>query len=137
MICLLDANVLIALINPGHVHHDRAGEWFGSPEREFATCPMTQGALMRHYFRDTEKPTASGALELLSGIESMPGHQFWQDQLSFSEVSLAGVMGHRQVTDAYLVALALKHRAKLVTFDVGLSLLRPDATLLVDVASSG
>jgi predicted nucleic acid-binding protein len=98
MILLLDANVLIALTNRSHIHHERARQWFGNKERMFATCPVTQGALVRHYFRDAEQPQSNGVFQLLRQIESMVGHVFWQDMLVYSKISLVGVIGHRQLT---------------------------------------
>jgi hypothetical protein len=133
MTWLLDANVLIALINVSHVHHGRARHWFSNARPEFATCPITQGALVRHYFRDTTDPNATGVTDLLSVIEGMPGHTFWGDDLPYSRVLFRGVIGHRQVTDAYLAALARHHGSRLATLDTALSALHEDvAELLPD-----
>jgi len=131
MIRLLDANVLIALTNRSHIHHDRARQWFGRKDRSFATCPITQGSLVRHYYRDAENAALNGALQLIQLIESMPGHEFWPDTLAYSEISLAGVIGHRQVTDAYLIALAASHGGQLATMDRGLALLYPEKVVYV------
>ena len=128
---LLDANVLIALINRRHTHHERARQWFGNKSRPFATCPITQGALVRHYFRDVEQAGPDGAQLLLQQIESMRGHEFWSDSLAYSEVELAGVIGHRQVTDAYLVALAANCGGQLATMDRGLALLHPNSVVFI------
>lgn len=128
---LLDANVLIALTNRRHIQHERARQWFGGKDRSFATCPITQGALLRHYYRDAERPDINGAFYLLKQIESMPGHEFWPDALSYSKISLAGVIGHRQVTDAYLVALAAERGERLATMDRGLALLHPEKVVFV------
>jgi len=128
---LLDANVLIALVNRSHVHHERARQWFGRKGRPFATCPITQGALVRHYYRDAEHSHQNGARQLIRQIESMPGHEFWPDKLAYSNISLAGVIGHRQVTDAYLVALASSCDGQLATMDRGLALLHPGNVVLI------
>ena len=131
MSLLLDANVLIALTNRRHIHHERARQWFGNKSRPFATCPVTQGALVRHYYRDTEQAAPDGARRLLQQIASIPGHEFWSDSLAYVEVDLTGVIGHRQVTDAYLVALAASCGGQLATMDRGLALLHPDSVVFI------
>jgi hypothetical protein len=113
------------------VHHERARQWFGGTDRVFATCPITQGALVRHYYRDADKPEINGAFQLLRQIESMPGHEFWKDKLSYSEIKLTGVIGHRQVTDAYLVALAAICGGKLASMDQGLALLHHEKVVFI------
>ncbi len=128
---LLDANVLIALVNVSHVHHGRASCWFRETSPPFATCPITQGALVRHYFRDAINPTSRGVAALLAGIERMRSHTFWPDDLPYARVRFAGVIGHRQVTDAYLAALARKHNARLTTLDTALAALHEDVAELV------
>jgi len=128
---LLDANVLIALVNVSHVGHDRARRWFAALRPAFATCPITQGALVRHYFRDTVRADGSTALRLIARIESMHDHEFWFDDVSYREISYRGVIGHRQVTDAYLAALARKHGARLATMDAALAALQDDVAELL------
>jgi len=86
---------------------------------------------VRHYYRDAENAASNGALQLIQLIESMPGHEFWPDTLAYSEISLAGVIGHRQVTDAYLIALAASHGGQLATMDRGLALLYPEKVVYV------
>ena len=128
---LLDANVLISLVNVSHIHHQRARRWFSNVKNDFATCPITQGALVRHYFRDTEYPSAEDAVALLSEIEGMPGHTFWRDDVPYSKVRYAGVIGHRQVTDAYLAALARHHAGRLATLDRALCALHEEVAEFV------
>jgi len=118
---LLDANVLIALVNESHVHHERALLWFAKEKPPFATCPITEGALVRHYFRETEFPSARDAAGIVGEIHQVPRHHFWNDALSYSDIDYRGVIGHRQVTDAYLVSLAGENKGKLATMDKGLS----------------
>lgn len=127
---LLDANVVIALSLSGHVHHEaasarrEAGAW-----PRFATCPITQGALLRASVREgMSTRQAVGALE---GICRIRGHEFWPDDLAYLGVELGQVVGHRQVTDAYLAALARAHRGRLATFDAGLAATHPDVAELV------
>ena len=132
MTLLLDANLLIALTNQQHVHHSRARSWFAAGVKSFATCPITQGALLRHYYRDVDKAESDGAVRILKQIEAMPSHEFWQDTIAYTEVRLAGVIGHRQVTDAYLVSLAMNHGGKLATMDKGLALMHDKNVVYVE-----
>jgi uncharacterized protein len=129
---LLDGNVLVALVTHSHVHHDAAQAWFASSNVPFATCPITQGTLIR-LLMNVGKMTAQGAVDVLTALVGHPRHRFWPDAFGYDAVNWTGVIGHRQVTDAYLAALARRHRGRLVTFDGGLAGLHPD----VAVAFSG
>lgn len=132
MTWLLDANVLIALCAPDHVDHSRAANWyFSEKNRKFATCPMTQGALIRFQLRFGRGIKATQAWRLLAAVCAFPNHQFWPDDISFNEVPTKGILGHRQVTDAYLVALAVKHKGCVVTMDEGLFALHSAQSLLI------
>ncbi|MBI3157659.1 MAG: PIN domain-containing protein [Burkholderiales bacterium] len=122
---LLDGNVLYALIDEAHVHHAAAQRWFAAFPGDFATCPITQGTLLRLAMRLAERSLAQ-ALALLQAVSDHPRHRFWPDELAYADVRWHGVIGHRQVTDAYLAALARHHGAKLATFDRGLVALHPD-----------
>jgi toxin-antitoxin system PIN domain toxin len=126
---LLDANVLIAATITTHVHHDAASRWLAASDLTFATCPITQGSLLRLAIR--EGATASAALSLLEQLAAHPRHVFWPDELSYGDVRLAGVVGHRQVTDAYLAQLCRLRGAQLATFDAGLAALHEDVAVLV------
>ncbi len=129
MTVLLDANVLIALTAVGHVHQDRAERWLSGLDEEHATCPITQGALLRVLLHSGA--VLGDALAALASVTSHHRHRFWPDDVGFDAVSLAGVVGHRQVTDAYLAGLARHHGGRLATLDAGLAALHPDvATLL-------
>lgn len=127
---LLDANVLIALTTRTHSHHEQATKWFAAERPHFATCPITQGSLIRFYLHSVPGATATAARELLHSITSMPRHEFWPDELSYSNLELHGVIGHRQVTDAYLVALSRHHKSVLITFDRGLATLHSGVRLI-------
>lgn len=131
MTTLFDANVLVALIVAEHVHHDAAKEWFSASDATFATCPITQGSLVRFLLRTGQ--SAASARSVISAIEEMPRHEFWSDSLSFADVETDGVVGHRQVTDAYLAQLARKHHGQLATLDRGLAHLHHDVAVLVAV----
>jgi hypothetical protein len=125
---LCDGNVLVALVTRTHVHHRAAQSWFAESEEPFATCPITQRTLLRLLMRVGEM-TADGALAVLSSVTSHARHRFWADDLGYAEVFWRGVLGHRQVTDAYLAALARRHRGRLITFDAGLAALHADAAV--------
>ncbi|HUH71733.1 MAG TPA: TA system VapC family ribonuclease toxin [Mycobacterium sp.] len=129
MTTLLDANVLIALVVADHVHHEPAEQWLSSTSAAFATCPMTQGSLVRLLIREGQ--TTAAAHEVITAIAVDPRHEFWPNSVSFADVNLAGVVGHRQVTDAYLAQLARTHNGRLATFDQGLAQLHSDVAQLV------
>ena len=129
MTCLLDANVLIALVDPDHVHHRPAVDWFSGSDDGFATSPITQRALIRHLLRAGHAAGEIGAA--LSRIQALPRHEFWPDDVAFTSDVIAGVVGHRQVTDSYLCHLARRHSGKLATFDRALAAVHRDATVQV------
>lgn len=131
MTILLDANVLIALLVNDHVHHDAAEAWFVSTQDAYATCPITQGSLVRLLLRDGQSAHVASAL--LAELGAEPRHEFWPDDLSFDTVPLTGVIGHRQVTDAYLAHLARVRGGRIATFDQGLAKLHSDVAELVPV----
>jgi toxin-antitoxin system PIN domain toxin len=128
---LLDGNVLIALAVADHVHHAVARTWWLEAPDRFATTPMTQGTLLRFLLRERlPVATALGVLDRLTGSEH---HEFWPDDAPFTRRALRGVMGHRQVTDAYLAELARRHRGRLVTLDAGLASVHADVAELLPV----
>jgi uncharacterized protein len=140
---LLDVNMLIALSWPSHLHHRVAHAWFSknSPEG-WATCPLTQCAFVRISSNPKIVPeavTPSEALDLLRQIVSQEHHTFWPDDVALLDACIPGkfLAGHRQVTDAYLLGLAIQHGGRLVTLDRGvLALARsgtPEASALVIV----
>lgn len=121
---LLDVNVLIALVDPVHVQHDAAHEWFGRVgETSWATCPMTENGLLRivDHPRYPSSPGAPAAVaEVLAGLRSLPGHLFWPDDISLMDaerIDTQRLLSHGQVTDTYLLALALAHGGQLASFD--------------------
>ena len=126
---LLDCNVLIALATPEQSLNARAAAWFLKGHR-FATCPITQGALFRFHLRAGVEATAESAKLLLDSISSLPRHEFWPDDVSYLDLPAAGIAGHRQVTDAYLVLLARKHGGSVATLDQALAAVHAGATLL-------
>jgi uncharacterized protein len=130
---LLDANVLVALADAAHVHHTPAVRWFASTTVPFATCPITQGALLRVLLRLGAVPSADAAVQVLAGFTAHPRHRFWKDEIDYTKLSWNGVMGHRQITDAYLAALARHHGGRLATLDRPLAALHADVAELIPV----
>ena len=127
--CLLDANVLIALATPQHSLNARAAQWFRKGYR-FATCPITQGALYRFHLRAGSDATPESAKLLLESISALPRHEFWPDDVSYLDLPPAGILGHKQVTDAYLVLLARRNGGTLITMDQALAAVHAGATLI-------
>ncbi|MFT4229965.1 MAG: PIN domain-containing protein [Microbacterium sp.] len=125
---LLDANTLIALTITEHVHFDRASIWFAGVA-EAALCPIVEGALTRYLVRVGVPAATIGAI--LRALHDDPRIEPWADDLSYADVDLRAVTGHRQVTDAYLAALAAHHRGRLATLDAALSRAHPERTLLI------
>jgi predicted nucleic acid-binding protein len=126
---LLDANVLIALIAPEHVHHEHATHWAADVER-FALCPIVEGALIRFAVR--LGATAAEACQSLRLVRDRRGYDFWPDSLSYADARLDHVRGYRQVTDAYLISLvASRPDCLLATLDEALVRAEPDQTVLV------
>jgi len=121
---LLDVNVLIALIDPTHVQHDRAHDWFAERGRHaWATCPLTENGVLRivgHARYPNSPGTPAAAAELVSILCSLGGHEFWPDDISLLDgqrVDSRRLLDSGQVTDSYLLALAVAHGGQLATFD--------------------
>lgn len=121
---LLDVNVLIALIDPAHVQHERAHAWFGSSGKSaWATCPLTQNGVLRivgHPRYPNSAGTPAAVAELMEGMMSLPGHEFWPDDVTLMDgnrIDRARLLDSAQVTDSYLLALAAAHGGQLATFD--------------------
>jgi hypothetical protein len=121
---LLDTNLLIALLWPSHEQHDLALKWFTRHRvRGWATCPMTQAGFVRivsnpAFSRDAVQPRE--AVHVLAANTAAKDHTFWPDELPFAEaVAFTGVrlLGHQQVTDAYLLGLAIRRGGVLATLD--------------------
>ena len=118
---LPDVNVLVALLNPAHVHHDAAREWFTTTSR-FATTPLTESGLVRMAMNPIVMGQAHGAaaaLEVLRSLRADERAEFLPDDSSLATamIDLVCLVGFRQVTDLHLVNLAAYHNARLITFD--------------------
>jgi len=124
MIGLLDVNTLVALFDPEHVHHRMAHDWFGTHRaRGWATCPLTENGLVRVISNPKypgRRATVSDAIGRLQRFRASGDHVFWADSVSISDtdrLALHHIQGHRQLTDVYLLALAVDHEGRLITFD--------------------
>lgn len=125
---LLDASALISLVVADHEHHDRVARWAAGVDR-IALCPIVEGALTRFLVRAGEAQAT--AVAILSALYRSPRWDFWEDSLSYEAVPLGHVVGHRQVTDAYLAALAKSRGSRLATLDRALAEALPDSTELI------
>jgi hypothetical protein len=127
-VSLLDVNVLCGLLSENFAGHSEAQQWFARNARNgWATCPFTQAGfvrLMSHPSASARPVSPAQALDVLSENLQHPRHEFWPDDLSVSETLTrwrTHLRGHQQITDAYLLALSLHQRGRLVTFDQGLA----------------
>lgn len=121
---LLDVNVLIALIDPAHVQHDRAHDWFRAiGKKAWATCPLTENGVLRivgHPRYPNSPGTPSAVAELVVVLRGLGGHEFWSDDLTLFDnqrIDRTRLLDSGQVTDTYLLALAHAHAGRLATFD--------------------
>jgi toxin-antitoxin system PIN domain toxin len=125
---LLDVNVLIALLDRRHVHHEAAHDWFAAAQAKgWATCPLTQNAVLR-ILGQPRYPNSPGppavVAPLVAELIRHPQHRFWPDSLSLldhSGVDATRLLEASQLTDTYLLALAVRHGGRLVSFDRRLS----------------
>lgn len=125
---LLDVNVLIALVDPAHLQHDQAHDWFSRKGRKgFATCPLTENGLIRIVghpkYPNTPGPPST-VVQSLVAIRGLPGHQFWPDKVSVADPAFfatARLSSHARVTDSYLLALAHANGGRLATMDTRLA----------------
>jgi len=120
---LLDINVLLALLDADHVDHQRAQEWISREiQHGWASCALTQNGFVRIVSqpRYPSPVSPSEAVERLRRATSTEYHEFWPCSISLLEdrrINASHVHGPRQVTDVYLLALAVEHGGRLVTFD--------------------
>lgn len=131
---LLDVNLLISLAWPNHVHHRAAQNWFRArSSQSWATTPVTESGFVRVSSNRSAIPSAvspSEALLMLSRIRQVRGHTFFPDDLELvlgnGYLSPARVVSYRLVTDAHLLAVARRHRARLATLDRGVAAMAGD-----------
>ena len=124
MTYLLDVNILVALIDPNHVGHEAAHRWFEAEgSKAWATCPMTENGVIRIVGNVRYPATPGSPAEVATIMAQMcrlPGHSFWPDDISLltaDHVDASQILTSAQVTDTYLLALAVANGGKLATFD--------------------
>lgn len=126
---LLDVNVILALLDSDHVSHDAAHQWWNTAKAVgWASCPLTENAVVRIMsqpsYSQPDQYSPRDVLNWLTEFATDTNHEFWSDDLSLTDtVQFAHhhILGHRQITDIYLLALAVKRNGALVTFDRSIS----------------
>jgi uncharacterized protein len=125
---LLDVNVLIALLDSDHASHDSAINWFVRHARAgWASCPITQNGCIRT-MSNLAYPNplpVQAVIKHLADACHQDIHEFWPDEVSLLDgdvVDSNRIHGPQQLTDIYLLALAVQHGGRLVTFDAGIPL---------------
>lgn len=123
-VALLDVNFLVALFDPDHLHHEVAHAWFGRHRGSgWATCPLTENGLLRVLSSPAYRAQpllAAELVERLAAFRASGDHCFWPDDLSLCDRArfASGLpIAHRQITDIYLLALAVARDGRLATFD--------------------
>ena len=124
---LLDVNLLVALFDPDHVHHDLAHDWFAdSRHRGWATCAHTENGLVRVLTNPAYRSPVSRPLDVIERLHAFCAsgdHHYWPDDVSLRDKDLfdpALIASHRTLTEVYLLGLAHRHRGRLATFDRGI-----------------
>jgi toxin-antitoxin system PIN domain toxin len=126
MRALLDVNVWISLIDPAHPHHRLAQDWFGAYNKGFASCPIIQNGVLRIMASPSYDSGDDGQysypmlFDLFKTSISKVNHSFWPDSISLLSASHFNhdmIMSDKQLTDIYLLGLAVAHGGCLVTFD--------------------
>ena len=127
MRALFDVNVIIALLDPDHVFHERAHQWWDeNRENGWASSPVTENGVVRvmsnpNYSRNI-RFTPQDLIVRLLGFAQQSNHEFWADNISIRDQKIFSpdrIHGSRQLTDIYLLALAVSRSARLATFDQG------------------
>lgn len=124
MRCLLDINVLIALLDPDHAFHHRAHAWWGGHGHSWASCPLTENGVVRvmasaAYSQAMRFTVAEMAARLIAFVEHSD-HAFWTNVLSIRDTrhfNHAAILSSKHLIDLYLLALAVENDGCLVTFD--------------------
>jgi toxin-antitoxin system PIN domain toxin len=136
---LLDVNVLLALFSQEHSNHVAAQRWFKEHEKKgWASCPFTQAAFVRLVSNPSFSRNAASPIEAVSLLEEntqTPYHEFWADNIPYAEaVAPFGLTlsGHQQITDAYLLGLAMHRKGRLATFDRSIAALLPEGKRKAD-----
>jgi hypothetical protein len=121
-ICLLDVNLLLALSDPMHIHHESAHRWFmENGQQGWATCPFTENGFIRvasHPNYPNRPGDVTAVLAILHRLCEAPNHHFWADDISILQIlEPEAIVTHAQITDVYLLGLAVHKLGKLATLD--------------------
>ena len=146
-VTLLDVNVMVALFDPDHVHHDLAHDWFAEQRvAGWETCPLTENGLVRVLSsqRVGAGLTIADIAARLRILKSVGRHVFWGDDVSLTDERLfrsKSIRGHRQVTDVYLAGLAQAKGGHLATLDRSIPVsaivdARPDLLQIIESSAS-
>jgi hypothetical protein len=119
---LLDVNLLLALSDPMHIHHELVHRWFAEKGRQsWATCPLTENGFIRiasHPNYPNRPGDVTAVLDIFRQFCEAPGHHFWPEDISILQILEAdAIITHVQITDVYLLGLAVHKRGKLATLD--------------------
>jgi len=120
---LLDLNVLISLTDSEHRHHQKARNWFASsPKQDWAICPFTEAGFLRVTTNPAFAParTLEQAIAILQALQRYPGYRYCpvdKNWVALTAPFASRIHGHQQVTDAYLLGIAIEEKRVLVTFD--------------------
>lgn len=119
---LLDVNLLLALSDPMHVHHEAAHRWFADRgHQSWATCPLTENGFLRvasHPNYPNRPGDVLAVYAILRQLCQAPGHQFWAEDISILEIlEPSAIITHAQITDVYLAGLAVHKKGRLATLD--------------------
>lgn len=118
---LLDVNVLVALLDEDHIHHAIATNWFRSPRLRWAICPLTEAGFLRHAARpQTKGASLRDAAKALERLAQEPGYSYQPLDTEWKTLTAPfadRIFGHKQITDAYLLGLAIQNNLVLVTLD--------------------
>jgi uncharacterized protein len=124
---LLDVNIWIALLDDAHVHNTAALALFALPGLKIATCPLVENGVLRILNLPSYSPNGQGGPAGFEAVRSKmrlacgdTDHEFWPDGISLVSEDIADwtrVFGHGQITDLYLLALAVARGGALATFD--------------------
>jgi len=120
--CLLDINLLLALSDPMHIHHPLAHRWFAEKgQHAWATCPLTENGFIRiasHPNYPNRPGDVTAVLAIFRQLCEAPGHRFWPEDTSILQIlEPDAIITHAQITDVYLLGLAVHKRGKLATLD--------------------
>ena len=119
---LLDVNLLLALTDPMHIHHEASHGWFVEKgQQSWATCPLTENGFIRiasHPNYPNRPGDVTAVLEIFRRLSEAPGHFFWSEDISILQILEPDVIiTHAQITDVYLLGLAVSKKGKLATLD--------------------